>query len=85
MINRHEIENLGVEAKQIAATANAIQDAIFYGPSSGESYYDALSLLTNLMYEHAQKINNIVSAELREIDLSSPEQFYRKPPKEKQT
>ena len=85
MINRHEIEDLGVEAKQIAATAHAIQDAIFYGPSTGESYYDALSLLTNLIYEHAQKINNIVSADLREIDISSPEQFYRKPPKEKQT
>lgn len=85
MINRHEIEDLGVEAKQLAATAQAIQDAIFYGPSVGETYHDALSLLTNLMYEHAQKINNIVSTDLRDVDLSSPEQFYRRPPKEKQT
>ena len=85
MINRHELENLGVEAKQLAVTAQAIQDAIFYGTSSCESYFDALSLLTNLMYDHAEKINSIVSADLREIDINSPEQFYRRPQKDKQT
>ena len=60
MENLREIENLGLEAEQLAAMSLAIEDAIEYGPFTEKSYHGALSLLTNLLDQHAEKINILV-------------------------
>ena len=65
MINWQEIEDLGLEAKQLATMALTIEDAMSYGPSSAETYLDTLSLLTILIHQHATKINNIAALEVK--------------------
>lgn len=59
MENLHEIEKLGIEAEQLAAMALAIEDAIAYGPFAEEAYHGAQSLLTELLRQHAKKINRL--------------------------
>lgn len=60
MGNLQTIENLGLEAEQLAAMSQAIEDAIEYGPFTEKTYHGALSLLTNLLEQHADKINFLV-------------------------
>lgn len=65
MIDLHKIEDLGLEAEQLAAMSQAIEDAIEYGPFTEKSYHGALSLLTNLLEQHADKIQAQVNAAIK--------------------
>ena len=67
MIDWHDIEELGYEAEQLASMAQAIDDAIMYGPSSAEAHQGALSLMIGIMRQHAEKLQSIVGDELKEL------------------
>jgi len=67
MIDWQEIEELGTEADQLATMAQTVEDAIAYGPFTEKYYHGALSLLTTLMRQHAQKINDVLHTELNEL------------------
>jgi len=64
MINWQEIEDLGTEAEQLATMAQAVEDAIAYGPFTEKAYHGALTLLTSLIRQHAQKIKNVLNVEI---------------------
>ena len=63
--NIHNIEDLGLEAEQLAAMSLAIEDAIAYGPFTEKAYHGALSLLSNLLNDHAKKIYAQVDAAVK--------------------
>ena len=65
VIDWHDIEDLGFEAEQLASMAQAIDDAIMYGPSSAVAHQGALSLMIALMNQHAEKLQSIVGIELK--------------------
>ena len=62
MVDMHKLEDLSLEAEQLAAMSQAIEDAIEYGPFTEKTYHGALSLLTNLLGQHADKIRSQVDA-----------------------
>ena len=51
-----DLECLIVRSKQTASMAVAISDAIVEGPNAPQNFYDALSLLANLMCENAEEL-----------------------------
>jgi hypothetical protein len=63
--NMRNIEDLGLEAEQLAAMSLAIEDAIAYGPFTEKAYHGALSLLSNLLNDHAKKIYAQVDAAVK--------------------
>jgi len=67
MIDWQEIEDLSTEADQLATMAQTVEDAIAYGPFTEKTYHGALSLLTTLMRQHAQKINSVLHAEIKDL------------------
>ncbi len=73
MIDWQEIEALGTEAEQLATMAQTVEDAIAYGPFTEKTYHGALSLLTALIHQHAQKINVVLHAELNELKSKKKE------------
>ena len=64
MIEWREIDELSIEAKQLADLAMTVEDAMSYGPLSPETYLGALSLLQDLLHAHAKKLGAVVKNEL---------------------
>ena len=60
MLDYMKIEHLSIEAREIASMSLAIETAITAGIYTTDNYYDALSLLTTLITEHAKKLSLLV-------------------------
>ena len=73
MIDRNEIEDLALEARQIACLSLSIENAMYYGPNTAETYYDALSAVTDLMSQHADKLRTVINKESAALSAEKPQ------------
>ena len=60
------LENLSVRADGLSSMAHALRDYFVEGPNAPETYNDAIDLLSNLIYDFKEELNEVIGEMYKE-------------------